>query len=194
MRQNWVTTSQGYKLISEEFPAFFKDRVLEISSLKREDATQRVKDLKHEVVVKQQYELAAYLRMIEKDLVFERASMALVLKENKVLAVSRKDDHTKMGLPGGKVEYTETFEEAVLRETLEETGLEVEIVGHLFDRYDENFLGKTFLCIMKDPSAEITTTESGRVDWVEWQELFDGPFGEYNRNLYDHVEKFLNLL
>ena len=27
--------------------------------------------------------------------------------------------------------------------------------------------------------------ESGRVAWVTWQELFDGPFGDYNRALYD---------
>jgi len=118
----------------------------------------------------------------------EKASMALILREGKVLAVSRKNDPTQMGLPGGKVDAGETWIDTVLREVKEETGLDVNVVAHLYDRHDEGFLGKTFLCeIIGEIPQDFQTNESGRVAWVEWQELFDGPFGVYNRNLFNHI-------
>lgn len=58
---------------------------------------------------------------------------ALIIHEGKVLLVF----HKKLGVwlyPGGHVEHNETPDSAVIREVMEETGLQVEIVG---DR-DEN--------------------------------------------------------
>jgi 8-oxo-dGTP pyrophosphatase MutT (NUDIX family) len=197
MKTNWLTQSSGYISLQQRFSQYLEEHISCLIDSPREEAIEKLKELKHIEVVKQNYELAAHIRQIEKDLIFNRAAMALILDptprqlilEGKVLAVSRKNDFTRMGLPGGKVEYHETFEEAVVRETLEETGLDVEIVAHIFDRYDDNFIGKTYLCKMKDPDAKIFTNEPVRVDWVEWQELFDGPFGEYNKNLYDHISR-----
>jgi 8-oxo-dGTP pyrophosphatase MutT (NUDIX family) len=188
MKSNWLTQSVGFSALRTHFLNFFKEHIEPLQDIEKEKAIEVLKELKTSSVIAQNYERAAYIRVIEKDLIFNRASMALVIDNTgKVLAVSRKNDFSQMGLPGGKVEYNETFEEAVVRETMEETGLEVEIVGHIFDRYDNNFIGKTFLCVMKDPDAKIFTDEPVRVDWVEWKELFDGPFGEYNKNLYDYL-------
>ena len=118
------------------------------------------------------------------------AAMALVFKNGKILSVSRKNDHSDMGLPGGKLDPGETFEAAAIRETEEETGLRVKVICHVFDRVDDGFLGKTFFCVLEDSGAEFVINESGRVDWVDWYDVFNGSFGEYNRNLYSHLLKF----
>ncbi len=54
-------------------------------------------------------------------------------EEGKVLAQVRyqpeiPQKHNKWEIPGGKVEWDETPEQAVVRETIEETGLEVEVI------------------------------------------------------------------
>ena len=51
--------------------------------------------------------------------------VALFNDKGEVLMVSRKDDLNSFGLPGGKLDDNETLEEGIIRETLEETGLEI---------------------------------------------------------------------
>jgi 8-oxo-dGTP diphosphatase len=53
---------------------------------------------------------------------------ALILQEGKILLEKRKNQPAKgkWSIPGGVVEVGEPLEEAVIRETLEETGLTVE--------------------------------------------------------------------
>lgn len=54
---------------------------------------------------------------------------ALILREDKILLEKRKNEPArgKWSIPGGVVEVGESLEDAVIRETLEETGLEVEV-------------------------------------------------------------------
>ena len=120
----------------------------------------------------------------------KRASMALIFNGEKVLTVSRKDNPNDRGLPGGKCEDGETFEECVVREVKEETGLDVFAAQFLFSRSEKEFRGRTYLCLPRiGSSMEIETKEAGVVKWGDWQELFDGSFGGYNRELYDHLVK-----
>ena len=121
----------------------------------------------------------------------KRAICALIYVNGKPLGVSRKTDTTKMGLPGGKVEEGETLKETVYREILEETGLKVISSQLIFSRLDEyGYVTDTFKC---DVEGEINTTETGVVREVTWNELFEGPFGEYNRQLYDKVVRELEV-
>ncbi|QGA53444.1 NUDIX domain-containing protein [Sulfolobus sp. E5-1-F] len=53
----------------------------------------------------------------------------LIVEENKVLLVKRKNPPNAglWAIPGGKVEYGETLEDALKREMREETGLEIAV-------------------------------------------------------------------
>lgn len=123
----------------------------------------------------------------------KKAAAVVILNDDRVLGVSRKNDPTDMGLPGGKLELGETYEEGAIRETLEETGLQVEIITQLFMRIDGDTICRTFLAKQVDSTAQIATTEAGRVDWITWEELFRGTFGEYNRSLYDFIKDKIKL-
>ena len=119
----------------------------------------------------------------------------LVIDGNKVLAVSRKNDHTDFGLPGGKLEAGETFEECAVREAKEKTGYDVEVIQEVFtslSRKEKNlgirsefYEAKTFLCHIV--GGEMGSSEKGVVAWVSWDELINGTFGDYNKSLYDKI-------
>ncbi len=126
-----------------------------------------------------------------------KSTVALIFhKENKhyptdvILGVSRKYDHNDFGLPGGKLEEGETYEECICREVKEETGLTVTSCKEIFERSGihkgREIFGKTFLC---EVEGEIHTDEPHVVKWVDWDTLFNGSFGEYNKALFDHLNK-----
>jgi 8-oxo-dGTP diphosphatase len=55
---------------------------------------------------------------------------ALVVSSRGVLVVRRRDDRPPWAFPAGKVEHGESVEDAAVRETKEECGLEVQAAGH----------------------------------------------------------------
>lgn len=118
------------------------------------------------------------------------ASTALIYKErlfdSNILGVSRKDNLTLFGLPGGKVDEGEETYVAMCREVFEETGLIVEKAIPLFFREDSEFLAVVYL--VTEWSGEISTLEAGRVEWIDFNVLKKGSFSEYNSKLEEHIE------
>jgi 8-oxo-dGTP diphosphatase len=121
------------------------------------------------------------------------ASTGLIFNEDKsmVLGVSRKDDKTKFGLPGGKVDEGETMYEALVRELKEETGLDVIKAVPIYFREDGVYV--TVVYLISEYSGDIYTEEVGVVKWVTFEELKHGAFSEYNTMLEEHL-KFINYI
>ena len=112
----------------------------------------------------------------------KEAVCALIFRGDKILAVSRKDDPNAFGLIGGKVDPGEDRARALQREIYEECGLNIIHGKLIFTRFDKNEMCYTYLC---EVEGEVFTTEKGVVKEVTWEELFQGPFGDYNRRLYN---------
>jgi len=106
--------------------------------------------------------------------------------EGKLLMVRRdrpchKESHNHWEMPGGKVEFGEHPSKTAERETLEESGFEVEVVKmipHIESRVWEhpdrlsNVVVICFVCKLKGGSA---STEDHGVNKVEWFDLNNLP-------------------
>lgn len=107
-------------------------------------------------------------------------------EDGKILAVSRKNDVTDFGIPGGRVEKGETDKAAIIREVMEETGLTVFNLRPFFvDEERDEFICTTFI---GSYTGEIRTSEKGAVVWADWNILKSGSFGIYNGKLEEYFK------
>lgn len=117
------------------------------------------------------------------------AVQAVILnEEGRVLAVSRKDDHTDFGLVGGKVDDDDykkaiacnPFEYAIIREVYEETGIQIDITTatEIFSTHWGGYMGITYL--ITDWWGEINTDEPHAVEWLPFWRITKGTFGWWN--------------
>lgn len=117
--------------------------------------------------------------------------------EGLFLAVSRRNDTTRWGLPGGKVDPGESSLQAIRREVLEETGLELwpTYLEPLFVTVcpgkgsDDTYWVTTYLWTGAVPSAEDLTPEEGlSLYWATEGALIDrtvSPFAQYNVGVFN---------
>lgn len=106
------------------------------------------------------------------------------------LAVSRKDDHTKFGFIGGKVDDGESVKQALIREVLEETGLHVEIdtqYDPFVEEDGDDYLVYCYIIKLKDVYHEsISEIEAGVIRLVSKDVLLNSsPWSEYNKQAFD---------
>lgn len=110
------------------------------------------------------------------------AASAVVIDDSGRILLQRRRDNGMWALPGGAMHIGESLPECAIRETLEETGIVVEIVGiigtytnprHVF-AYDDGEVRQEFsVCFMACPVAgELTvSTESTDVRWFDPAEV-----------------------
>lgn len=124
-----------------------------------------------------------------------------------VLAVSRRDDHTAFGFPGGKVDPSDgslaptswvgTIQRAMARELREEVGIDVDprdlvilYQGVCPGGADGVAYWMVSLALPGGLHEEPRTQpDEGVVKWVAWKTLTSGPFGHYNANLKRALER-----
>jgi 8-oxo-dGTP pyrophosphatase MutT (NUDIX family) len=121
-------------------------------------------------------------------------SVVLINEEGKILGVSRKYDHNDFGLVGGKVDLEDFIQpnvsndyesmnvmaaliKAAIRETKEETGLDIFDLEIIYAANWGNFMQWTFLAKWK---GEIYTEEPHAVKWIDAQTLVQGSFKDFN--------------
>ena len=103
----------------------------------------------------------------------------VIFKDGKVLGVSRKDDHTDFGLPGGKMEDSDMGnpEFTAIRECKEETGIDAKFMSMIGFRHMHGFRFGTsdiyFLCILQviDENQPINRQleEIADCKWLDFQ-------------------------
>ena len=104
--------------------------------------------------------------------------------DNKILLLKlRKDaahDGGKWEIPGGKVKKNEFFDEALKREYMEETGLEIDVISH-YNTVDNNYIAcktnekvKSIQLIMKvtaDSKNVVISEEHENYKWFSHDEI-----------------------
>ena len=115
------------------------------------------------------------------------AQVVLINPEGLILGVSRKDDHNDFGLIGGKMDPQDNNDPIMtaIRETREETGLEISNLRLVFAIHKEGFMGYTYLA---DYKGEINHNEPHVVKWVPMERLVLGSFGKYNQMVSDSLK------
>lgn len=124
----------------------------------------------------------------------KKAVCALIFNsDGDVLSVSRKDDFNDFGLPGGKVECDETYEQALVRECMEETGLKIYVSPVYYEEVCGDYIVRTYICTCVNfNSTQFNTDESGIVKFNQPSVLIKGSFGEYNNKLFNYFNVKVN--
>ncbi len=115
---------------------------------------------------------------------FRLRAAAIIIRDDKIL-MTTNSNATNYYTVGGGVQFAESLEEAVIRETAEETGAVLEVEKFL-GLYEEFSRGRGYLrgldshlmvayFLMKD-SPELDKVNTGRrtdeyMEWVEWVDI-----------------------
>jgi len=101
-------------------------------------------------------------------------AVAILIKNNKVLLIHRKNEKEYFVFPGGGVENRETVEQAVVRELKEETTINVKIdrllYHHIYDNDTELFF---FLCDYISGEAKLADDSPEKEEMLEGKEFFN---------------------
>jgi 8-oxo-dGTP pyrophosphatase MutT (NUDIX family) len=129
----------------------------------------------------------------------EAVCILIETPNDKFIAVSRRNSETRWGLPGGKVDSGESNVEAIIRETLEEIGLEVD-PAQLTPLYSDLCPGAvtywvtTYLYKHPYDPENLKAEEGLLIKALTLDELCDSvvsPFANYNKDVFIAWAKYV---
>lgn len=99
-------------------------------------------------------------------------AVAIVIHDNKLLAMFRKNDREYYTFPGGGIEPDETIEQAVIREVMEETSLEVEVEKLAYEvHHDNDDIHYFFLCRYVSGTPDIQPGTNEYADNIQGEDI-----------------------
>jgi len=122
---------------------------------------------------------------------------------NLILGVSRKDDHTDFGFPGGKRDLRNNWSNSLedckrcaIRELEEETGITIPSpndVKLIYTGQDSTEKWCKCFWVKRCNSYNFIQKENeGIVKWCTWEELEDSRFGDFNKRAHQQLEKLFS--
>lgn len=126
----------------------------------------------------------------------EKSCGTIIIENNKVLLIQQTDN--AWGFPKGHVENNEKEQETAIRETKEETNLDVEIISN--KKYITNYKinneidKEVIFFLAKKTSDKIKKQdeEIKNIKWVDLTKAFDIITYENTKNLYKEVLRDIN--
>lgn len=118
----------------------------------------------------------------------KHASIAVIRSEDLFLTVSRRNDLEDMGFPGGKIEEHESAIEGLIREVLEETGIQILscrpiVIKQAFEHEVHVFEALTW-------SGYAQSIEGTTIKWLTADEiLIQKSFGTFNRSVLEEIDR-----
>lgn len=114
----------------------------------------------------------------------KQAGVALIIKDGLILAISRRNNKSLFGLPGGKFDegVDKDTKDTAIRETLEETSVLIKDCELIFERLEpDGFQARCYYVL--DWEGTPSNNEEGEVKWLTAIELTSptmGAFADYN--------------
>ena len=119
--------------------------------------------------------------------------VAAIIKKDNLYLIVQRNKHKYLGLkwefPGGKVEFGETFKEALLREIEEELSIIINVYEKIAEeKYKDNKINIVlhyYLCSRKD--GFITLNEHEDFAWIEKKDFAKYDFAEGDSNILSQL-------
>ncbi|NUM44163.1 MAG: NUDIX domain-containing protein [Anaerolineales bacterium] len=122
---------------------------------------------------------------------FTFGAFALIFNEMGQILLNQRRDNQRWNLPGGRVEAGELPNETVVRETLEETGLQVEVdnfVGFYAKEGESDFV-ITFQCHIIGGEIQLSTAETLDCRYFSINELPSNIHPYHIWRIFDAIKK-----